>query len=180
MIRMQKKSAEVYFAAGPIPRVAQSEIEFLKQKLQDSSRGRVRLCAHPGNEDLLHEMFIVMSRDTYIRPHRHWNKSESFHIIEGLVDVVIFDNEGAITEVIAMGDLQSGRDFFYRLSLSAYHTLVIHSQLVVVHETTNGPFRPGDTEFAPWAPEEADQPAYRKYAGELAVRTKIFFQKNSK
>lgn len=177
MIRMQKKSAEVYLAAGQIPRVARSEIEFLKQKLQDSSRGRVRLCAHPGNEDLLHEMFIVMSRATYIRPHRHGNKSESFHIIEGLVDVVIFDNEGAITEVVALGDLQSGHDFFYRLSLSAYHTLVIHSQLVVIHEITNGPFRPGDAEFAPWAPDEADQPAYRKFVEELAIRTKVFSAK---
>lgn len=36
-------------------------------------------------------MLIVMAKGSYIRPHKHKNKSESFHIIEGLLDVIVFD-----------------------------------------------------------------------------------------
>jgi len=50
---------------------------------------------------------IVLSGNTYIRPHKHLAKSESFHVIEGLVDIVILDDQGAITEVIQLGDFQS-------------------------------------------------------------------------
>ena len=29
------------------------------------------------DQDKLHEMFIALSKSTYIRPHKHYNKSES-------------------------------------------------------------------------------------------------------
>jgi hypothetical protein len=35
--------------------------------------------------------------------------------------------------------------------------LIVRSDVLVVHETTNGPFRPEETEFAPWAPDETDE-----------------------
>src|SRR5207237_5887111 len=100
---------EVFIADSEIVRVSQEDIEFLKQKVKTSPRGRVRLCAHPGNTDLLHEMFIVLCEETYIRPHRHFNKSESFHILEGAADIVLFDEHGHIEEVIPMGDIASGK-----------------------------------------------------------------------
>jgi len=37
-----------------------------------------------------------------------------------------------------------------------FHTLIIRSDVLVFHETTNGPFDRKDTVFAPWAPEDDD------------------------
>ena len=44
-------------------------------------------------------MFIALSRSTYIRPHKHYNKSESLHVIYGSADVV-FGNKGDINKII--------------------------------------------------------------------------------
>ena len=109
-------------------------------------------------------MIIVLSNQTYIRPHKHINKTESFHIIEGLIDVVIFDETGNIVEVVHMGDLLSGHNFFYRLSDDYYHTPIIRSDFAVFHETINGPFDRTDTIEAPWAPDEADFFGQKKYS----------------
>ena len=165
-MRLKEISSEVFVADEPIVKVSCREIEFLKERVKAAPRGRVRLCAHTDNEDRLHEMIIVLSGQTYIRPHKHFQKSESFHIIEGAVDVVILDDAGKIREVIQMGALASGRQFYYRLSQPTYHTLLIRSELLVVHEITNGPFQQNDALFAPWAPEEGS-PAAAQYLKQL-------------
>jgi cupin fold WbuC family metalloprotein len=167
-MRVRKMNNDVFVADGPIVKVERQDVQILASKLSSSSRNRVRLCAHKSNGDLLHEMLIVLANDSYIRPHRHLRKSESFHIIEGLVDIVIFDKNGGISDVIPMGDYTSGRKFFYRLAQPDFHTLIVRSKVVIFHETTNGPFEPSETEFAPWAPDETNAQAASAFMSALS------------
>jgi cupin fold WbuC family metalloprotein len=151
-----RESEEVYRSAGPVTVVTREDIVFLKKQAAANRRGRVRLCAHPNSEDQLHEMLIVHSRSPYVPPHRHLNKSESFHIIEGLLTVFIFGEDGTVQKMIPMGDAGSGKAFYYRLSSNLYHTIWLESDFVVFHEVTNGPFDPKESVNAPWAPAEDD------------------------
>ena len=167
-IRTRQINKEVFTAADPIIKVEAQDIKWLKESAADNRRKRCRLCAHGDINDALHEMLIVLDKETYIRPHKHAGKSESFHIIEGAADIVVFDNEGNIIEVVRMGDYRSGRTFYYRISDPYYHTPLIRSDCLVFHETTNGPFKRDDTVFAEWAPEDSDNVAGKKYMGQLA------------
>ena len=158
-MKTKAESAEVLYSLDRIVTVDAKAIEELKREALKNPRQRIRLCAHRGVDDRLHEMLIVHTKDTYVRPHRHTGKSESFHVIDGLVDVVVFDEAGEITEVIPMGTFGSGRAFFYRIADPLYHTLLIRSDVIVFHEATTGPFRREETGFAPWAPDESDPKA---------------------
>ena len=149
---------------------SEGEIAFLKRQAQMSPRKRARICAHKSNSDPLHEMLIAISSDSYIHPHRHINKSESFHILDGEVDVVVFDNDGNIEDVIQLGAKGSGRNFYYRLSESAFHTLLIRPDVLVVHEVTNGPFATDGTVLAPFAPKEDQAEAVQTYMQDLSHR----------
>lgn len=115
-------------------------------------------------------MLIVHPIGTYVRPHKHVGKSESFHVIEGEVDVVVFAGDGGVADVIRMGAFTSGRPFFYRIAEPLYHTLLIRSDVLVFHETTSGPFQRADTVFAPWAPADGDAAAVGRYLAELEAR----------
>jgi cupin fold WbuC family metalloprotein len=154
---------EVLFTSDPITSVTAKDVAFLKERASQNHRKRVRLCAHRDVEDPVHEMLIVHTKGTYVRPHKHLNKIESFHIIEGRLKVVTFDDAGGITDVFSMGDYSSGETFFQRASEGCFHTVIPVSELVVFHETTNGPFRREETVFAPWAPAEDDRPAASEY-----------------
>ena len=112
-------------------------------------------------------MLIVHEKSCYVHPHKHLNKTESFHIIEGQADIIIFDENGSIDEIISMGEKASGLKFFYRLPPSRYHTLVINTDVLVFHEITNGPFRLQDTIWAPWAPNEVNKNSVSIYIAEL-------------
>jgi cupin fold WbuC family metalloprotein len=160
---LRKISEEVFIDEDPIVRLGDTEIALLKRQAQSSPRKRARICAHKSNDDVLHEMLIAIAAASYIRPHRHPAKSESFHVIEGKADVVVFDDLGNIVDVIELGVAGSGRGFYYRLCESAFHTLLLRSDLLVLHEVTNGPFSQDGTILASFAPPENQPDAARDY-----------------
>ena len=166
-INTTSESEEVIFSSDAITLIDKNDIEGLKSTAEQNERRRVRLCTHPDVEDRLHEMFIVHTKDTYIRPHKHLNKSESLHVIEGTVDLVTFDEEGSIVGLTQLGDYASGRNFYHRFTEPRYHTLVITSEALIFHEVTNGPLIRVDTVRASWSPAEDDISAANEYLENL-------------
>ena len=94
-------------------------------------------------------MFIALSNETYIRPHKHLNKSESLHVLEGHADVVFFNDIGKIIKIISLSKDSSKSCFYYRISEPTYHTFIVKSDIFIFHETTHGPFKKSDTLYAP-------------------------------
>ncbi len=175
----QSSNSEVMVAKEGLLQVNFKQIKALKQKALHNDRQRIRLCAHRDLTDKIHEMIIVHVRDTYVPPHKHPNKTESLHIIEGEVDLVIFSEDGDIIDVVGMGDYASGHKMYCRLSEAYFHTLLIKSDFLVFHETINGPFNRQDTIFAPWAPAENDVESTQKYADQLKKKAMSWVQDNS-
>ena len=165
MLPLERINNEVFIATDEIVCFDKEAITFLKEKAQENLRGRCRICAHKNPEDSLHEMLIAISSESYIRPHRHKNKVESFHLIEGEADIIIFSEDGLIKDVIRLS--QSG-NFYYRLNAPYYHTLLIYSPFLVIHEITNGPFDPSGSDFAAFSPEEGSKNA-KEYINELKI-----------
>ncbi|HBJ82283.1 MAG TPA: cupin fold metalloprotein, WbuC family [Verrucomicrobiales bacterium] len=173
-MRLRQQSNEVLHADETIVRVGRPEVATLQQALARSTRGRSRICAHRGSSNTLHEMIITLGRGSYIRPHRHFGKCESFHIIEGELDVVIFDEDGNVADLVRMGPYASERCFFYRMADPLFHTVLVRTETVIFHETTNGPFVREDTEFAAWAPAENETTAADGYARGLVEKVNTF------
>lgn len=169
-----QKSPEVFLTDGPIATVGPTEIEVLRKAVSLTPKRRARINAHPDSTDELHEMIIAIEPGSYIRPHKHPGKSEAFHIIEGAVDIVVFDEAGEIDRIVALAAKGGDMPFYYRMSKPHYHTLIIRSELLVVHEITNGPFRPEGTVFADFAPEEGDVAAANAFQTALADRVSVF------
>lgn len=146
----------VFYSTDAATELDPTWLEKLKRHAYEADQKRARLCLHHTPDDPLHEMIIVFHRDTVIRPHRHHGKSESFHMIFGELDVVLFDDDGSPTRRIRMGDATTGRTMIYRLSRPIWHSVIIRSEYAAIHEVTNGPFRVEENDFAAWAPENPD------------------------
>lgn len=129
-------------------------ISQLKELADASPLKRARICLHKSADESIHEMLIVLARGVYIRPHRHINKTESFHLVEGRASAVFFDDAGNVTERLKLGR-SLGHTFIYRIEAPVFHTQVVHSKHLVFYEVTRGPWVPGETEYASWAPEES-------------------------
>jgi cupin fold WbuC family metalloprotein len=168
------RSPDVFSKEGPITTIGIEDIEMLRKAVGKVAKRRVRINIHPSTDDLLHEMIIAISPSSYICPHKHPGKSEAFHIIEGEVDVVVFNDDGEIARVISLAARGGRHPFYYRMSTAHFHALIVRSDFLVVHEITNGPFRPTDTVYASFAPDELDAHAAKIFQSELTKRVAVF------
>lgn len=167
---LNKVNEEVFIAQDEIVRFGSKEIKFIKECALKNHRGRARICAHKKTDDTLHEMLIGIRADSYIRPHKHEKKVESFHLVEGAADIVILNDVGDVTDVI---ELSPERSFFYRLAQPRYHTLLINSPVLVIHEVTNGPFDQTQSNLASFSPPEGDD-ATVNYVEQLRLKVKLW------
>jgi cupin fold WbuC family metalloprotein len=167
MLPLKTLSPLVLAAIEPVVPLSGAENAFLKQRLQRDHLDRIRICCHRTIEDRLHEMLMVFSGDTYIRPSLHVDKEESLLVLEGFGTYFFFDEQGQVTGQVPLGPVQSGRSFYCRIPANTYHSLVVESDQLVVKETTSGPFTRDDTRFAPWSPDGTDRGAVTKYLGSL-------------
>ena len=165
--KFRRDSDEVLYARSLITTITPADIKCLVQLAKCSERKRIRICAHLDPTDLLHDMIIVILNDTYVRPHKHLNKAEAFHVIEGSLQVVIFEENGTVRNVVKLGSYSSGETFFYRMSERAYHTVIPTSEFVVFHETTSGPFQKEETIYPVWAPDDRDEPGRNRFLEQL-------------
>ena len=166
-MKYREINKEVFYLDDPLVQVGKQEIDFLKERVLNTAKKRIRLCAHRNEDDNIHEMIILLDRETYIRPAKHIGKAESLHVIEGRADAIFFYENGNVSKVIQMGDPSTGLRFYYRIDDPVYHTLIVRSVYFIFHETTGGPFNRANTVLAPWAPAEDDIEAVGEYKEQI-------------
>jgi cupin fold WbuC family metalloprotein len=73
-------------------------------KAQNSDRLRTNLNIHETPDAQVQRFFLAFEPDTYIRPHRHpeTHKWELFIVLEGELELLLFNDAGEITERIPL------------------------------------------------------------------------------
>jgi cupin fold WbuC family metalloprotein len=130
-------------------------LDELAAKAVASPRLRAHHNVHESAADPVQRFFVVATRDSYFRPHRHLTKIETALALRGRFDVVTFDDAGAVTGRYAVGEGAAG--FGYETPHATWHTLIVQSPTAAFYEVKEGPYDPATAvEFAPWAPPEGD------------------------
>lgn len=131
------------------------DLDRVKQMAGEAPSKRARICLHDGHDDPVQEMLIAVCSESNIRPHRQQNKSKSYTWIEGRLRVEFFEPRGHLTDRIEMGGPASGRVFLCRFPAGRWHTVRALSDVAVYVETISGPYRPEESEWAPWEPPDS-------------------------
>lgn len=173
---MNRTSPHAYHSQLPFGSLDHAGMEEVSRDAVTAAKLRSRVCCHTSLADSPQEMIICLEPRTYIRPHRHFGRSESGLALSGVADAVFFDAAGQITDVWPMGAYASGLRFFYRIQEPVFHCLVVRSGSFVFHEVSTGPFTSESTEFAQWTPSEEDAMAVGSYLDDLERRIDAFYR----
>jgi cupin fold WbuC family metalloprotein len=142
--------------------IDQQQLDRLSDQARENPRLRKNLNIHPNDEFCCHRLLNAMEPDSYIRPHRHLDpvKDETFVLIRGKIGVLMFDEQGSVTEKallepdgIVVLDIPHGR----------FHAAISLETGSIFFEAKAGPYIPiSDAEKAGWAPEDGapDTSAY--------------------
>jgi cupin fold WbuC family metalloprotein len=141
-------------------KIDQDLINEVSQQAREAPRLRKNYNFHQAAEDTLHRMLNALEPETYVQPHVHKNpdKREAFVILRGKAMVVIFDEQGTVTEktIIAPGEENLGVE----IPAGEYHTIISLESGTIVYEVKDGPYMVSDDKkFASWAPAEGDEDA---------------------
>ena len=94
-----KKEPNILVNSDEIFLLDEKLISKLKNLASKHPLKRSRICLHQNEEELVHEMIIVAKKDGIMEPHKHpFLKPESYHVIEGKLKVVIYDDDSTIKE----------------------------------------------------------------------------------
>jgi cupin fold WbuC family metalloprotein len=135
--------AELKFKNGvavlcePIKVLTQAIIDQVVYESRNNGNNIARVNFHPSLNDSVQEMIICMTRDKYVPAHCHPGKSESFHLISGEVRVGFLNSQGALEKIVKLSE--NGTRYF-RCESNIIHIVIPVTDIVVIHETTLGPF----------------------------------------
>ena len=130
----------------------------------------VRICLHESADNSFHNMVIVQHKSAYYPPHKHPSKAECYHIIEGQLGAVHFNDAGEVTH---SNRINTDSNVIYRIGLNENHAIFPLTDIAVYHESKPGPFnRMRDFVEPSWAPK-ADQEQLKK---EFMVKMHAIFE----
>jgi cupin fold WbuC family metalloprotein len=114
---------------------------------------------HQSYHDASQRLLNAIELGSYIRPHRHASdsKEELLIAIRGVMTIVTFDDQGAVTNVLRFGTDRHGSQMSVGAEVSSdnWHTVVALEPGCVLLEVKAGPFDPNQPkDLAPWAPDE--------------------------
>lgn len=126
----------------------------LTTQAASADRRRTHLNAHETLDASVQRLFIATEPGTYIRPHRHPqpHKWEFFLVLEGEIDLLIFDEAGAVRQRMAMSPAAVRA---VEVPPGVWHTYVCRQPGTLALEVKEGAYVPTpEADFAPWSPGE--------------------------
>jgi cupin fold WbuC family metalloprotein len=152
--------SSAYFSLKESIAIDNNVIKELKAKSLKNKMD-IRLCLHVDSKNDFHNMIIVQHRDHYYPPHKHPFKAECYHLIEGELGAIHYDELGNITKKCRLGN---DDNFIYRIAPNEYHVVFPISEMVVYHESKPGPFtRSSDFIEPDWSPNLSNSEEIERY-----------------
>ncbi|HUV23081.1 MAG TPA: WbuC family cupin fold metalloprotein [Gammaproteobacteria bacterium] len=126
----------------------------LEDEAASAGRRRAHLNVHAGLDANVQRLFIATQPDTYMRPHRHpeAHKWEFFVVLEGKIDLLVFDDRGEMQQRIAMSSEQTRA---VEVPPGTWHAYVCMKANTLALEIKEGAYLPTrEQDFAAWSPAE--------------------------
>jgi cupin fold WbuC family metalloprotein len=149
-------------------------LDDLTNQAKVSPRLRQHRNVHQSYQEASQRLFNAIEPGSYIRPHRHASdpREELLIAVRGVMAMVTFDDQGAVTNVLRFGTERHGDEMAAGAEVSSgtWHTVIALEPGCVLLEVKAGPFDPNQPkDLAVWAPEEGTVSA-KEYLSRLHQR----------
>jgi cupin fold WbuC family metalloprotein len=161
------RSTLSFYCVDPCVMVDDALIDAMCAESARWDRRNVRLCLHSSAGAAYHEMVALEWYGHYFPPHKHFDKGETLHIIDGELGVLGFDDAGNVVFSTVLGRNDC---LIASLGPGRWHMTVPMTGTAIYHESKPGPFL-GDADrmFATWAPLPEDTDAVARYLDEIRL-----------
>ena len=137
-----------------IKTITTDNLNALASKAAHAARLRAHLNVHESLDSMVQRLFIATEPATYMRPHRHSesHKWEFFLVLEGQIDLLIFNDTGQLIQRTPMSRTATRA---VEIPPNTWHAYVCMQPGTLALEVKEGAYAPTpEHDFAPWSPLE--------------------------
>lgn len=135
--------------------ISKELLDSVTHEAQENSRLRMNYNLHESLDAPIHRLLNALEPGTYLPPHRHTDKEETYILLRGNLLVFFYDDLGNVTEKANL-NLSAGV-YGVEISAGTWHSIIILEPGTVIFEIKSGPYCPLPPEdIAPWAPAPSD------------------------
>ena len=105
--------------------------------------------------ELIQRLLNALEPGTYLPPHRHTDKEETYVVLRGSLLTFFYDDLGNVIEKVNLNP--SVGVYGVEIPSGTWHSIIALEPGTVIFEIKSGPYKPLPPEdIAPWAPAPSD------------------------
>ena len=122
--------------------INQQLLDETSAKAQENERLRINYNIHSDLEDPVNRLLNALEPGTVVPIHRHLHpyKNESFVVLRGELDVLLYDDEGQLTERITLNPKKG--NYGIDIPGEVWHSMEVKEKGTVIYEVKAGPYTP--------------------------------------
>jgi len=143
-LKLKKKNSNVYYAQEYPFFLETDDLDNLITLSGMKNIDKFRICMHKNDKAHIQEMLLILLKPQFIKPHKQEKSTISYHVIEGLAELRLYDDNGNVEFVRNLSSTESGIQHI-RLEANKFRSIRSISNSFVYLEIANGPFRDSNT-----------------------------------
>lgn len=147
--------------------ITEELLDAVTAQAKENSRLRMNYNFHATMDAPIHRLLNALEPGTYLPPHRHRDKEETYLVLRGSLLAFFFDEEGKVTEKMRL-DPSEGK-YGLEIPPCTWHSIIALESGTVIFEIKKGPYQPLLPEdLASWAPAVTDEAGVKAFMMQLS------------
>lgn len=142
--------------------ITEELLDMVTSQAKENPRLRMNYNFHESMDASVHRLLNALEPGTYLPPHRHADKEETYLVLRGSLLAFYYDDAGNVIEKVCLNPLEGK----YGLDIPpcTWHSIVVLEPGTVIFEIKKGPYQPLPQEdLAAWAPLASDEEGVKTF-----------------
>lgn len=136
--------------------ITEELLDAVTSQAKENSRLRMNYNFHATMDAPIHRLLNALEPGTYLPPHRHRDKEETYLVLRGSLLACFYDEAGNVTERALLNPSEG--KYGLEIPPCTWHSIVALESGTVIFEIKKGPYSPLSPEdLASWAPAASDE-----------------------
>lgn len=136
--------------------ITEELLDAVTSQAKENSRLRMNYNFHATMDAPIHRLLNALEPGTYLPPHRHRDKEETYLVLRGSLLAFFYDEAGDVTEKVLLNPSEG--KYGLEIPPCTWHSIVALESGTVIFEIKKGPYSPLSPEdLASWAPAASDE-----------------------
>lgn len=142
--------------------ITEELLDAVTAQAKENPRLRMNYNLHATLDAPIHRLLNALEPDTYLPPHRHTDKEETYLVLRGSLLVFFYDDQGNVTDKACLDPTKG--NFGLEIPSGTWHSIVVLESGTLIFEIKKGPYQPSSPEdLASWAPASSDEEGVKDF-----------------